>query len=68
MTRTKLLQHTLPPVDKTWSTGWVGAQMIDQSTSTEFSHHLVQTIDYRPTEKGLETPRIYPGIDVTTRY
>ena len=24
-------------------------------------------IDYRPTEKGLETPQIYPGIDVTTR-
>ena len=25
------------------------------------------SIDYRPTEKGLETPQIYPGIDVTTR-
>ena len=25
------------------------------------------TIDYRPTEKGLETPQIYSGIDVTTQ-
>ena len=24
-------------------------------------------IGNRPTEKGLETPQIYPGIDVTTR-
>ena len=26
-----------------------------------------EAIDYRPTEKGLETPQIYPGIDVTIR-
>ena len=25
------------------------------------------SIDNRPTEKGLETPQIFPGIDVTTR-
>ena len=36
MTSTKLLQHTLPPpVDQTWSTGWVGAQIVNQSTSTD---------------------------------
>ena len=35
MTSIKLLQHTLPPIDQTWSTGWVGTQMIDQSTSTD---------------------------------
>ena len=29
--------------------------------------HACVTLDYRPTEKGLETPQIYPGIDVTTR-
>ena len=31
--------------------------------------HVITTIfvhDYRPTEKRLETPQIYPGIDVTT--
>ena len=27
---------------------------------------MIIIIDYRPTEKGLETPQIYPGIDVTT--
>ena len=35
MTSIKLVQHTLPPVDQTWSTGWVRAQMIDQSTSID---------------------------------
>ena len=29
--------------------------------------HVGLCIDNRPTEKGLETPQIYPGIDVTTR-
>ena len=33
-----------------------------QTNGVKVSH----IIDYRPTEKGLETPQIYPGIDVTT--
>ena len=32
-----------------------------------FNPRPTYTIDYRPTEKGLETPQIYPGIDITIR-
>ena len=38
------------------------------STKNTLQVNLVgYSIDYRPTEKGLETPQIYPGIDVTIR-
>ena len=37
------------------------------SNSVLYKEGLSLTIDYRPTEKGLETPQIYPGIDVTIR-
>ena len=30
------------------------------------THTFILAIDNRPTEKGLETPQIYSGIDITT--
>ena len=67
----KTLQHI------SWCTMCLG---IDKKCSTDFEKYRVNvtyiftwlcavcnTIGNRPTEKELETPQIYPGIDVTTR-
>ena len=54
-----LAHHFATIVDKTKVTFLV--------YNNKHTYRLDANIDYRPTEKGLEMPQIYPGIDVTTR-